>query len=207
MSLPVNNTDDAGHQLPAYSEHQEAGPKAELTGMRLRRSVFAALVAVAYSTMLLFSWIVTAISTQRPLKLPGYTHADFNDQLPFFMERQFAESRRIFDAAQVVGSVAYTITIPVISTVVAAVLVVRLQRDNRRSYTLRQIAMLADKNWNSPLNLIAASVRPVQHFTWYLWAATTLTVLGKSGISASPNALLTFCWLYHRATSIRFARL
>jgi ABC-type phosphate/phosphonate transport system permease subunit len=178
MNSPRNN-DEAGHELPAYSEHQQTGPKSNFIRMRLGHSSSPLIIAIAYSTLLLFSWIVTAVSTQRPLELAGYRYEDF-DRTPFWLERDLATSRRFFDAAQVVTSIADTLTIPVISTVVAAAVAVRLQRDVKRRHTLRQVALLADRSWNSPLSMLTALLRPRAHLSYLLVAGVLLTVLGTS---------------------------
>lgn len=123
--------DELGHELPAYSARPDTGAKSGFTKMQLRHSVTAFTVAVVYSILVLFSWIATAISTQKPLHLNGYRYQDF-DRLPFRMQTNLASSKRFYDAAQVVGSVAYLMTLPIISTVVAAAIAARLQLDNRR---------------------------------------------------------------------------
>jgi hypothetical protein len=180
MSRPAaSDENDAGYELPPYSEIPRTGPKADLIKMQLPWSISAFMIAVAYSVLLLFSWIATAIATRRPLTTEGYNYEDFG-RLPLFVEEDYAESQRLFDVAQVVGSIAYVLTIPVISTVFAAFIAVRLQRDKRRSYSLRQIGMLADRNWNSPLNLLAAIFRPSRHFSVYLMLGIILTFIGES---------------------------
>jgi ABC-type phosphate/phosphonate transport system permease subunit len=187
----TENNDEAGTELPAYSEVQANAPKTNLKKISLNHSWTALWVAVGYSVLLLVSWIITAVSTQKPMYLAGYDAQDFDDfRLPFRVERQWNRSKRTFDAAQIIGTIAYTMTIPVISTVFGALIATRLQRDNRRRYTLRQLSMLADKNWNSPLKMLAACVRPEQTFSRYLWVGVLLTLLGTSLLSLSwyiPN--------------------
>ena len=172
------NHDESGHELPPYSARPETGAKSGFIKIQLRHSVSAFIVAATYSILVLFSWIATAISTQRPLHLNGYHYEDLDD-ISSWTADDLASSKRLYDIAQVVGSVAYVMTLPVVSTVVAAVIAVRLQLDGGRRYTLRQVMMLADKNWNSPLRLLAATMRPGAHFSFYFYVGIVLTLTGR----------------------------
>ncbi|OQD61557.1 hypothetical protein PENPOL_c016G03989 [Penicillium polonicum] len=159
---------------------------------RLVRSSFALWIAGSYATLSSFSWIAIVYLTFRPIsshnlsystdKDAGYKAAwkgltlDKRDAL-------FKENENWIQTARVLLSFVGVFSIPAASAVCASAAAVYSQRRARSrsaDMTIRQVMMLADRNWTNPFTY-ARALTPDgwKHYgSWFLAVAIFVHILG-----------------------------
>ncbi|KAJ5833675.1 hypothetical protein N7474_001986 [Penicillium riverlandense] len=153
-------TDSAGvhheeqEELPPYSRappNQHAGIRGG-DGTTLRHSVLALFLTIIYAALALYSWVILAHLSFRPIYNRSWqaytidTEYSFCDSLLDPMS--YAGDAQFYRSAQIIQSIVSVLTLPLIAAVCAsaAVVFVQNQKDGM-SMSMRHVMALADNRW------------------------------------------------------------
>ncbi|KAM0722938.1 hypothetical protein Q7P37_001136 [Cladosporium fusiforme] len=197
---PSNGREDMertpkGPTYPGESELGSEETDCEKDSMRpppastkLGFSGYILVLALFYTALTLFAWVILCILTYRPLvgglKHYGVTFDGAGDYGQYInMNNSHAEifnqSGRYFRAAEVIRSVVTILTIPLTSAVCSKAAVVYSQQRRGRALSLRQTMALADRGWTDPhvfLKLLSGGWK--QHASKLLFLAIFLNIFG-----------------------------
>lgn len=149
---PLNaNSAHVDHdELPAYSR---AAPRTQALGdghsTTLHRSAFVPYVTVLFLVLIIYSWVVLAILSFRPISTPSWEANTNNNGLRRYPNKlNYATDERIYRSAMVLQSIASVLILPWTSAVCAYAAVIFVQnRKDALSMTMRQVMNLADRRW------------------------------------------------------------
>ncbi|KAF2676219.1 hypothetical protein K458DRAFT_437493 [Lentithecium fluviatile CBS 122367] len=134
--LPINKIDSKPQQ-PLYALDSRD------TRFLLRYRKRTAILIVFYVSLLLIPWAITCVLSVRPLNAPSY----FNQE--GFTLTEISQIRYWMTAVDVLNSIASTVTIPILSALLAQAAVVYTQRrDARQALSIRHLFALADRGWS-----------------------------------------------------------
>lgn len=167
-------------ELPAYSR---AAPRIQALGRghstTLHRSAWVPFVTMLFAALVLYSWVVLAILSFRPISTHSWEpHTTSYGSYPKKLDYSF--DGRLYRSARIIQSIVSVLILPWTSAVCAyaAVVFVQNQKDGL-SMTMRQVMNLADRRWmDSSLipDLIAGSWK--QHGSALLALAIFLHFIG-----------------------------
>ncbi|CAI7650448.1 unnamed protein product [Penicillium pancosmium] len=136
-------------ELPVYTRappgNQSLGRGHSTT---LHRSTFVLLMTTYFSAMVIYSWVILAILSFRPVSTRSWgPHTDKYGDYPRKMPN-YAMDGKLYQSARIIQSIASVLILPWTSAVCAyaAVIFVQKQKDGS-SMTMRQVMNLADRRW------------------------------------------------------------
>lgn len=148
---PNANSGHVDHdELPAYSR---AAPRTQALGdghsTTLHRSAFVPYVTVLFLVLIIYSWIVLAVLSFRPISTPSWEAPTPNAGYNHYAKKpNYATDERIYRSAMVLQSIASVLILPWTSAVCAYAAVIFVQnRKDALSMTMRQVMNLADRRW------------------------------------------------------------
>lgn len=169
------NGDDAIEKSPAVPESRKYQSL-----IRYRKS--AAFVLIFYVFFLVLTWVLTCITSYRPLSASSYSNK-------YGLRRaDIAKIRNWQIALDVPNSVATLITIPVLSALLAQAAIIFSQRRHANQFlSFHDLCRLADRKWTSafalwdsvrPYSKKSSTIRNRRHTVPFLLAAVALILLG-----------------------------
>lgn len=148
--LPDDLTTEHGQQeeLPAYSRAPPANQSLGLGhSTTLHRSGFIALLTVLFTALAVYSWVILAILSFRPISTSSWQeNTSYAKRYESHLNWSF--DARLYRSARVIQSVLSVIILPWTSAVCAhaAVIFMQHQKDSM-GLTMRQTMALADRRW------------------------------------------------------------
>ena len=123
----------------------------------LQRHSLGLWLALVYSVLTTFTWIITCVLCYRPVTIPTYYDPDSD-----YTRAQYDGNDLWRRGAKVASALLGSVTIPVTSAICAKAAVVYCQRDSsphNQMLTMRQMLALADKGW-SDIQILLDIMRP-----------------------------------------------
>ena len=131
-------------------------------------------MSALYLPLLILPWIITCLMMFRPVQKPSYI-----DQSGKYTDKDARDMKRWLTAAEVMGTIAVVIALPVISSLLAQAAVRYSQRRTEgQRLNLGQLLTLADRGW-ADVPLFLRSVKNVKFDSPLLWLGAVLMFIGE----------------------------
>ncbi|KAL4874277.1 hypothetical protein BJY04DRAFT_212206 [Aspergillus karnatakaensis] len=169
VSQETHTTTNRDHDEPP-PDYQ---PPKEQTELKLHsRSVFALLLALFYSGLVIAPWVITCRIADRPIT-PGGRYGPEDDSQHYHIANgthsSYINDERWYHAARVIQTIASVLTLPVTSSICASAAVIFMQRQQR--LTMPQLMTLADRGW-----MDRATYRRILSLQWPHYGSSLLLI-------------------------------
>lgn len=165
---------------------------------RLKRSFYTILIALVYSSLALFAWIILCIQSFRPITTKSYslnvveekvdyvsTNYDFTSYGgPYPQTSPYVRNEEYFQCARVVQALTSVLTIPLTSALCSKAAVAFFQRKASMGLSMRKLTTVADRGWTDPETILRVLLGGFRKYgSGYLLFAILLNILGTSAFA------------------------
>lgn len=162
---------------------------------RLKRSFYTILIALVYSSLALFAWIILCIQSFRPITTKSYgldvleignvyssIYYDFTSRgAPFPQTSPYVRNEEYFQCARVVQALTSVLTIPLTSALCSKAAVAYFQRKASMGLSMRKLTTMADRGWTDPETILKVLLGGCRKYgSSFLLFAILLNILGTS---------------------------
>ncbi|KAI7196526.1 hypothetical protein KC343_g10373 [Hortaea werneckii] len=160
---------------------------------RLKRSFYTILIALVYSSLALFAWIILCIQSFRPITTKSYgldvleignvyssIYYDFTSRgAPFPQTSPYVRNEEYFQCARVVQALTSVLTIPLTSALCSKAAVAYFQRKASMGLSMRKLTTMADRGWTDPETILKVLLGGCRKYgSSFLLFAILLNILG-----------------------------
>ncbi|KAI6842404.1 hypothetical protein KC332_g6172 [Hortaea werneckii] len=126
---------------------------------RLKRSFYTILIALVYSSLALFAWIILCIQSFRPITTKSYglhvlgRYVDYDFTGTDGIDERvspYVRNEQYFQRARVVQALISVLTIPLTSALCSKAAVAFFQRKSSMGLSMRKLTTMADRGWTDP---------------------------------------------------------
>ncbi|RMY70120.1 hypothetical protein D0863_05997 [Hortaea werneckii] len=131
---------------------------------RLKRSIYTILIALVYTGLALFAWILLCIQSFRPITTKSYSLNAVEEELDYansdydFTSKggvhpqtsPYVRNEEYFRHARVVQALTSVLTIPLTSALCSKAAVAFFQRRASTGLSMRKLTTMADRGWADP---------------------------------------------------------
>ncbi|RMY65776.1 hypothetical protein D0864_12008 [Hortaea werneckii] len=169
---------------------------------RLKRSFYTILIALVYSSLALFAWIILCIQSFRPITTKSYgldvleignvyssIYYDFTSRgAPFPQTSPYVRNEEYFQCARVVQALTSVLTIPLTSALCSKAAVAYFQRKASMGLSMRKLTTMADRGWTDPETILKVLLGGCRKYgSSFLLFAILLNILGADAPSIYTN--------------------
>ncbi|KAI7553386.1 hypothetical protein KC331_g1262 [Hortaea werneckii] len=162
---------------------------------RLKRSIYTILIALVYTGLALFAWILLCIQSFRPITTKSYSLNAVEEELDYansdydFTSKggvhpqtsPYVRNEEYFRHARVVQALTSVLTIPLTSALCSKAAVAFFQRRASMGLSMRKLTTMADRGWADPETISKVLLGGWQKYaSSFLVFAILLNVLGTS---------------------------
>ncbi|RMY41428.1 hypothetical protein D0866_00593 [Hortaea werneckii] len=160
---------------------------------RLKRSIYTILIALVYTGLALFAWILLCIQSFRPITTKSYSLNAVEEELDYansdydFTSKggvhpqtsPYVRNEEYFRHARVVQALTSVLTIPLTSALYSKAAVAFFQRRASMGLSMRKLTTMADRGWADPETISKVLLGGWQKYaSSFLVFAILLNVLG-----------------------------
>ncbi|KAI7369172.1 hypothetical protein KC354_g2121 [Hortaea werneckii] len=155
---------------------------------RLKRSIYTIVIALVYSSLALFAWILLCVQSFRPITtesyrvnvLNGSVYYDFTSHGgPYPQTSPYVRNEEYFQGARVVQALTSVLTIPLTSALCSKAAVAFFQRKASMGLSMRKLTTMADRGWTDPETILKVLFGGFKRWgSSFLLFAILLNVLG-----------------------------
>lgn len=144
--------DSSSDSSPLHDEEPPSYTQAQSTRQLRHSPSFSRLAwissfSIIYVALVIYTWAMTAILSNRPLKSNSWGYSTETLHYPYYGKDKigFDQERKIYRSVRTIQTFIQVVTLPWISTVCASAAVIFAQ--NQKNSTGRQVTALADREW------------------------------------------------------------
>ncbi|KAI7214520.1 hypothetical protein KC333_g5974 [Hortaea werneckii] len=123
---------------------------------RLKRSIYTILIAIVYTSLALFAWIILCIQSTRPITTKSYSlnvlkekvNYDFTSVGGIYPKvSPYVRNEEYFQRARIIQALTSVLTIPLTSALCSKAAVAFFQRKASVGLSMRKLTTMADRGW------------------------------------------------------------
>ncbi|KAI7328117.1 hypothetical protein KC315_g6799 [Hortaea werneckii] len=129
----------------------------------LKRSFYTILIALVYTSLALFAWILLCIQSTRPITTKSYSlnvlkekvNYDFTSVGGIYPKvSPYVRNEEYFQRARVIQALTSVLTIPLTSALCSKAAVAFFQRKASVGLSMRKLTTMADRGWTDPETIL-----------------------------------------------------
>lgn len=156
----------------------------------LKRSFYTILIALVYTGLALFAWILLCIQSTRPITTKSYSlnvlkekvNYDFTSVGGIYPKvSPYVRNEEYFQRARIIQALTSVLTIPLTSALCSKAAVAFFQRKASVGLSMRKLTTMADRGWTDPETILKVFLGGWQKYgSPFLLFAILLNGLGTS---------------------------
>ena len=157
---------------------------------RLKRSIYTILIALVYTGLALFAWILLCIQSTRPITTKSYSFNVLKEEVNYDFTSvggiypkvsPYVRNEEYFQRARVIQALTSVLTIPLTSALCSKAAVAFFQRKASVGLSMRKLTTMADRGWTDPETILKVFLGGWQKYgSPFLLFAILLNGLGTS---------------------------